>query len=94
MLITVTPNGNKAEIMAYLETVKNIIVVTETVGPYDILAIAPVTDLDSVQALVSEARKAPFLQRVEIACVDDIHFPVSPNFGTVLSQKSKTLSTA
>lgn len=93
LLITVTPNGNKAETIAYLKSIRNIMVITETIGPYDILAIAPVTDLNSIQALVSEARKAPFLQRIEMACVDDIHFPVSPNFGTVLSQKSKTLST-
>jgi len=93
LLITVTPNGSKAETIAYLKNIRNIIVITEIIGSCDILAIAPVTDLNSIQTLASEARKAPFLQRVEIALIDDIHFPVSPNFGTVLSQKSKTLST-
>ena len=92
LLINVTPNSNKAETIAYLTTIRNIIVVTETIGPYDILAIAPITDLNSIQVLVSETRKAPNLLRVEIACINDIHFPVSPNFNVILSQKSKAAS--
>jgi Lrp/AsnC family transcriptional regulator, regulator for asnA, asnC and gidA len=89
LLITLTPNGNKSETISYLKTIKNIIVVTEIIGSYDILAIAPITDLKSIQTIVKEARKAPYLQRVELACIDDINFPVSPNFGTILSQKSQ-----
>ena len=86
LLITVSPNGNKSETISYLKKMRNVIVVTELIGPYDILAIVPITDLSSIQTLVKEARKAPYLQRVEIACIDDIHFPVSQNFGTILSQ--------
>jgi Lrp/AsnC family transcriptional regulator for asnA, asnC and gidA len=93
LLITVSPNGNKSETISYLKKMRNVIVVTELIGPYDILAIVPITDLSSIQTLVKEARKAPYLQRVEIACIDDIHFPVSQNFGTILSQKSYTLAT-
>jgi DNA-binding Lrp family transcriptional regulator len=92
LLITVTPNGNKAETMAYLKNVKNIIVTTEIMGPYGILAIAPITDLKSIQTLIVEAKKAPFLQKIEIACVDDVYFPVNPNFGVILSKKSQALS--
>jgi DNA-binding Lrp family transcriptional regulator len=92
LLITLTPNGNKSETISYLKTIKNIIVVTEIIGSYDILAIAPITDLKSIQTIVKEARKAPYLQRVELACIDDINFPVSPNFGTILSQKSQALA--
>lgn len=94
LLITVMPNGNKSETIEYLKKMRNVIVVTELIGPYDILAIAPITDLYSIQELVKEARGAPYLERVEIACIDDIHFPVSPNFGTILSQKSASLATS
>jgi Lrp/AsnC family transcriptional regulator for asnA, asnC and gidA len=94
LLITVVPNANKAETIAYLRKVKNVMVTTEIIGSYDILAIAPITDLRSIQALVAEAKKAPYLQRIEIACVDDIYFPVSPNFGTILSKKSHSLIAA
>jgi len=92
LLITVSPNGNKAETIAYLRTIKNVIVVAQIIGPHDILAIAPVTDLKSIQVLVKEARKAPFLQRVEIACINDANFPISGNLGTVLRQQSIALA--
>ena len=94
LLITLTPNGNKAETIAYLKTIKNIIVITEIIGVYDILAIAPITDLKSIQELVQETRKAPFLERVELACINDTYFPINPNFGTVLSKKSESLAAA
>jgi Lrp/AsnC family transcriptional regulator, regulator for asnA, asnC and gidA len=89
LLITVKPNSNKAETMEYIKKIKNVIVVTEIIGQCDILAIAPVTDLKSIQELVKETRKAPFFERVEISCIDDINFPVNPNFGFILSQKSE-----
>ena len=92
LLITLLPNGNRAETVAFLKNVKNVIVVTEIMGAFDILAIAPITDLKSVHSLIAEVRKAPFLARVEIACIDDVHFPVSPNLGTVLSKKCQTLA--
>jgi Lrp/AsnC family transcriptional regulator for asnA, asnC and gidA len=92
LLITVTSNSNKAETIAYLKTIKNVMVITEIIGPYDILAIAPITDFKSIQILMEETRKAPFLQRLEIACIDDVNFPVSPNFNEVLSKKSQKLA--
>jgi len=92
LLITVRPNGNKAETIAYLRTLKNVIVVAQIMGPHDIIAIAPVTDLKSIQLLVKQARKAPFLQRVEIACIDNANFPISGNLGKVLRQQSITLA--
>jgi Lrp/AsnC family transcriptional regulator, leucine-responsive regulatory protein len=92
LLITLSPNSNKAETISYLKNIKNIIVITEIMGHYDILAIAPITDLKSIQTLVTEARKAPYLQRVELACINDTSFPVGPNFGIVLSKKSRELA--
>jgi hypothetical protein len=78
--------------MEYIKTIRNVIVVTEIIGPYDILAIAPITDVNSVKALVSETRKAPYLQRVELACIDDVSFPIGVNFSAVLSKKSESLA--
>ena len=93
LLINVSPSGDKSQTISYLKKMCNIIVVTEIVGPCDVLAIAPITDLNSVQTLVAEAKRAPFVLRVKIACVDDTYFPVSQNLGKMLSQKSYTLAT-
>jgi Lrp/AsnC family transcriptional regulator, regulator for asnA, asnC and gidA len=92
LLITVSPNGDKAETIAYLRTLRNVMVVAQIIGPHDIIAIAPITDLKSIQMLVKEARKAPFLQRVEIACINDANFPINGNLGKVLRQQSIALA--
>lgn len=92
LLITVTPHGNKSETISYLKNIKNVLVVTEIVGPYDLMAIAPVVDLKSIEALIKEARKAPNIQRVEFACLNEVDFPVSRKFDAVLSQKSQAIA--
>lgn len=92
LLITVTPSSNKSETISYLKILKNVIVVTEIIGPYDLLAIAPITDLKSIQTLIKEAKKTPNVKRVEFVCINDVDFPVSSNFGTILSQKSQALA--
>lgn len=94
LLITVQPNSNRAETIEYLNNVRNVMVVTEIMGQYDIMAIAPVTDLNSVKTLVVKAREAPHVQRVELACIDDASFPIGANFGAVLGQKSLSLAGA
>jgi hypothetical protein len=43
--------------------------------------------------LVNEAKKAPNVQRVEIACIEDTHFPVNPSFGKVMSKKGYEVAT-
>ena len=91
LLINLCSDGDKSETISYLLKMRNVIVVTELIGPYNILAIAPVKDLKNVQDLVIEARKAPHVQKVEMEYIEDTFFPVSPNYGKVLSMKSNAL---
>jgi DNA-binding Lrp family transcriptional regulator len=93
LLIKTSPNGNKSEIISLLKKVRNIIVATETIGPYDILAIAPISDLESIQMLLKDARKIPGIQNIQIACSSDVNFPIGQNFGKVLSERAKDLAT-
>jgi DNA-binding Lrp family transcriptional regulator len=92
LLITLTPNSNKSETIAYLSNIQNVLIVTQTIGPYDLMAIAPITDLRSIQTLLEEARKAPNIQRVEFSCVNNLDFPISSNYGTMLSEKSQAIA--
>jgi DNA-binding Lrp family transcriptional regulator len=94
LLITISPNQGKADAISALKKIRNIIVVTEIIGPFDILAIAPVIDLDSIRTLVNEVKRSPNVQRVEVACISDTNFPLNPSFGRVLSKKSYDLATA
>jgi DNA-binding Lrp family transcriptional regulator len=92
LLITEKPNSNKSETVAYLKNVRNILVVTEIIGPCDIIAIAPVTDLASIQTLLSETKKAPNVEKVDFYCINDNSFPIGHNFGEELNQRCQTLA--
>jgi DNA-binding Lrp family transcriptional regulator len=88
LLITTSPNSNKSDIINSLKEIRNIIVVTETIGPYDLLAIAPITDLESIQMLMKESRKIPGVQNIQMAFSADVSFPIGQNFGKILSEKA------
>jgi DNA-binding Lrp family transcriptional regulator len=90
--VHVSPNCDKTDTIAYLKNIENVLVVTEVIGPCDLLAIAPITDLKSIQKLLAEAKKAPNTQSVEFACINDVDFPVCRNFGAVLNLKSQSLA--
>jgi DNA-binding Lrp family transcriptional regulator len=93
LLITTAPHKDKSETISALTKIRNIIVVTEIIGPFDILAIAPIIDLVSIRTLVNEVRRSPNVQRVEIACINDVCYPVNPSFGETLSRKGYELAT-
>lgn len=92
LLITNTPNVNKATTIEALKKIPNVMIVSEIIGPIDILAIAPVIDLNSIKTLVSEVKKIPSVQRVEIACTNNTTFPISPAYGKLMSQRSIELT--
>ncbi len=94
LFITVSPEGDKARVISGLKEIKNIFIITELVSAYDILAIGFVTDLKSIQELVDETKKIPNMQHVKIACIDNIQFPIDPEFGKMLSRKSIALATS
>jgi DNA-binding Lrp family transcriptional regulator len=94
LLITTSPNGNKSEIISLLKKIRNVIVATEIIGSYDILAIAPITDFESIQMLLKQARKIPDVQNIQIACSSDVNFPIGMNFRKILSGKSLELATS
>ena len=83
-----------ASVSSALTKIKNVIIVTEIIGPFHLLAIAPIMDLSSIRKLVNEARNAPNVERVEIACINDTNYPINPSFGKVLSRKSYEIATS
>jgi len=56
------------------------------------MAIAPITDFKSIKDLVTEAKKAPNVQRIKLTCNSDVSFPIGSNFSAVLSKKSESLA--
>jgi DNA-binding Lrp family transcriptional regulator len=94
LMITNVPTQDKSVTMEALKKMKNIIVVTQVIGAFDVLAIAPITDLNSIRTLVKNIKKVPSVQRIEIACINDTDFPVNPSFGKMIRQSFTDLAIA
>jgi hypothetical protein len=91
LLITNAPNNGKAKTRSPQKN-KNVITVSEIIETIDILAIALISDLNSVRTLVNEIKKLPSVQRVEIACINNTVFPISPSYGNLMSQRCLELA--
>jgi Lrp/AsnC family transcriptional regulator for asnA, asnC and gidA len=89
LLITNVPNQPKKVTIDLLKKIRNIISISEIIGPFDIIAIAPVTDLNSIKDLVSDVKRIPSVQRVDLTCINETTFPLSSTFGKMLSQVSR-----
>jgi|WetSurMetagenome_2_1015567.scaffolds.fasta_scaffold183521_2 Lrp/AsnC family transcriptional regulator, regulator for asnA, asnC and gidA len=94
LFITTSPGSGKSVAMEGLKKIKNIIVVSEIIGPFDLLAIAPVTDLESVNVLVQEVKKLPSIKRVKISCANSTMFPLNQTFGKLVSAHAFQLANA
>lgn len=94
LMITVSAERDKSVTISSLKKISNVMLVVEIIGAFDILAIAPVIDLNSIRTLVNEIKKVPNVQKVEITCINDTFLPVNPSFGELLSRKSYELATS
>jgi len=94
LLITNASNQAKKVTVDALKKMRNIINVSEIVGPFDIIAIAPITDFNSIKDLVTEVKKIPSVQRVNITCINETNFPLSQTFGKILSETSRKIAAA
>lgn len=92
LLISSVSNQAKSVTIDALKKMKNILVISEIIGPFDILAIAPITDFNSIRELVTEVKKLHSVQRVKISAINDTMFPVNPTFGKILSQQSHNMA--
>jgi DNA-binding Lrp family transcriptional regulator len=92
IMVNLVDSNNKADTMNYLVKIKNVIGVSQVLGPCDLIAIAFSTDLASIQTLLAEARKAPNIQKVDFYCIDDTYFPLTPNFNSMLNQKCREIA--
>ncbi len=92
LLITNDPSKSKAETIEALGKISNIISISEVVGEFDVIAVAPVTDFESIKRLVNQIKTLPSVRRVQITCINDTAFPLNASFGKILSQKSRILA--
>lgn len=62
---------------------RNIFVISEMIGDFEIIEIAPIKDLNSIKTLVNQIKRLPSVDKVEIALINDTEFPVNSRFGNL-----------
>jgi Lrp/AsnC family leucine-responsive transcriptional regulator len=87
LMITLVSNVKKTETVEYLMGLRNVIGVVETIGPSDLIAIAPITDLASIQELITKTKKAPNVQKVDFYCISNVDFPMGRTFDEMLTKR-------
>jgi len=81
LMITNSPNHDKSKTIDALKKMRSIFIISEMIGDFEIIAIAPVKDLDSLKKLVNKIKKLPSVNRVEFTLINDTAFPVNLRFG-------------
>jgi DNA-binding Lrp family transcriptional regulator len=90
LMITNAPNQDKKLTSKALRRMQNVVILSEVIGDFDVLAIAPVRDLITFHKLVHDIKELPSVDQVEFACVADTSFPVDKDYDKLpLSQTEK-----
>lgn len=81
LLITNAPHHDKSKTIEAMKKIRNIFMFGEIIGDFEIIAIAPVKDMNSLKDLVNKVKKLPGVNQVEITLINDTTFPVNTRFG-------------
>jgi len=84
LMITNASNYDKSGTIEALEKMRNIFVISEMIGDFEIIGIAPIKDLNSIKNLVNKIKGLPSVNKVEIALINDTSFPVNSRFDNLL----------
>jgi DNA-binding Lrp family transcriptional regulator len=86
LFVTLSPERDKIVTASEIMKIRNVFLVVELVGPFDILVMAAVIDLNGIRKIINEVKNLPDVQRVEIAVINDTAFPINPSYGEVTSR--------
>jgi hypothetical protein len=84
LMIANAQNHYKRETTAALKQMPNIFLITETLGDFDVFAIAVIKDFESMINLVTSIRSMPSVDEVEVALTRDTSFSVGKDFDMLL----------
>lgn len=88
LMITNATNNDKSKTIDALKKIANIFIISEMIGDFEIIAIAPVKDLNSIKVLIHKIKQLPSVSRVEFTLINNTMFPVSARFGKLFSEWS------
>ncbi len=80
LMITNAPTHDKSKTIDALKKMRNIFIISEVMGDFEIIGIAPVKDMNSLKTLVNKIKELPSVNRVEFTLINDTAFPVNQHF--------------
>ena len=83
LMITNSSNNDKSKTIDVLKKMRNIFIISEMIGDFEIMGIAPVKDMNSLKTLVNKIKKLPSVNQVKITIINDTAFPVNEHFGEI-----------
>jgi DNA-binding Lrp family transcriptional regulator len=84
LMITEKLDHGKINTIDALKRIRNIFLVAEIFGEFDVMAMAPFKDFADVIELVDKIRTLPSVSQVEIALTSDTSFPVTKYYSKML----------
>jgi len=87
LMIKNAANHDKSKTIDALKKMANIFIISEMIGDFEIIAIAPIKDLNSLKTLVNNIKKVPSVNRVEFTLISDTAFPVNSRFSELFSKQ-------
>jgi DNA-binding Lrp family transcriptional regulator len=88
LLITSAGNQQKESTINELEKIRNILLISEVIGSFDIIVVAPSVDFNSIAELVRKVKSIPGVERVNLSFVNGTSFPFDRSYRETLSQRS------
>jgi DNA-binding Lrp family transcriptional regulator len=88
LLITNVRNQPKEKTIIELKKLRNILLINEILGSFDIIVVAPSVDFNSIAELVSQVKSIPSVERVNLSFVNETSFPFDRSYRETLSQRS------
>ncbi len=73
----------KQETIEALKKIPNIFIVAETLGDYDVIAIAAVKNYQSIISMSDEIKSIPSIIQADISLEATTHYPVSTKFNNL-----------
>jgi DNA-binding Lrp family transcriptional regulator len=84
LMITNAPTQDPRVTIDALNQMQDIILVADTIGDFDVLAIALIRNLKSFAKLVQDIKKVPSVGQIEFVLVSDTSFPVDKNYDRIV----------
>jgi len=84
LFITCEKNYDVERTVKALQKIPEIFIISEIVGPFDVLGIAVFRDITEIQKMINRIRAEPSIKKVEVAITDEIFYPFREEFTDLL----------